>query len=205
MFDIKNSMRRFSLVLGLILAASSAFGQSGGAAPAGGQGPGLATAPGSGASLESRLAGLGFQVFRKPVALPDLSLPGLDGKKTSLSSLRGKVVFLNFWATWCPPCRAEMPSIEKLWTELKGQDFAVMAVDQGEAAQTVSAFLKKNAYSFPAYLDADGEAGSLFGVQGIPTTFIIGKDGKALARVVGGLEYGSPEAIALFRELAARK
>lgn len=184
--------RALGLAFALVFLAPFAFGQ----APAS-----TAATSSNQASLSARMTKLGFQAFKSPVAIPDFSLTGLDGRKVSLSSFKGKVVFLNFWATWCPYCINEMPSIGKLWTAMKGRDFVVMAVDVGETAATVSAFIKKNGMEFPVYLDPQGRVGDLLGVQGIPATFIIGKDGKVLARVVGGLAYDMPEVQAIFREL----
>jgi thiol-disulfide isomerase/thioredoxin len=151
-----------------------------------------------------RLEALGFQVFAKPIRVPALSLPDRSGGRLSLANLTGKVVLLNFWATWCPPCRAEMPSIERLWKAMKGKDFTIAAVDEGESAATVNAFFAKNGYSYPVALDVNGGAGDAFAVQGIPTTYLLDKNGLAIARVVGGIEYDSPEALALFAELAAK-
>jgi peroxiredoxin len=151
-----------------------------------------------------RMEALGFQVFAKPQQLQDFTVTGLDGAKVSLSSLKGKIVVLNFWATWCPPCREEMPSIQTLWKATKDKAFTVMAVSVGEAPSTVKDFVKAKAYDYPFFLDQPGKVASLYGVQGIPTTYIVGKDGLAIARVVGGLEYASPAALALFAELAAR-
>jgi thiol-disulfide isomerase/thioredoxin len=152
----------------------------------------------------ARLEALGFQVFSSPQRLQDFSVTGLDGSKTSLSSLKGKVVLVNFWATWCPPCRAEMPSIQKLWKATKDQAFGIMAVSVGESAATVKDFVAKNGFDYPFFLDPTGRIGNLYGVQGIPTTYVFDKDGLAIARVVGGIEYASPEALAIFAELAKR-
>jgi peroxiredoxin len=152
----------------------------------------------------SDLAALGFDIFRDPVPIPDFTLPSLGGNPTKVSSLRGKVVLLNFWATWCPPCRAEMPSIQKLWVSQKGGAFAVMAVSVGEKESTVKAFIAKEKYGFPVYLDAKASVGGLYGADSIPTTYVIDKDGKAIARIVGSIEYDSPEALSIFSRLASR-
>jgi thiol-disulfide isomerase/thioredoxin len=151
-----------------------------------------------------RLEALGFTVFKAPLPVQDFALAGLQGGSTRLSALKGKFVLLNFWATWCPPCRAEMPSIEALWRKTKDKPFAIVAVSSGEKAEDVRAFIAKNGYSYPVYLDASGSMSSYFGARSIPTTYLIDKDGKAIAGAVGGLEYGSPEALALFAELAQR-
>lgn len=152
----------------------------------------------------ARLEALGFTVFKTPQAVEDFALAGLQGGSTRISALRGKFVLLNFWATWCPPCRAEMPSIDSLWRKTKDKPFAIVALSSGERAEAVRAFIKENGYSYPVYLDASGSIGSYFGARSIPTTYLIDKEGKAIAGVVGGLEYDSPEALALFAELAEK-
>ncbi|MDP3177627.1 MAG: TlpA disulfide reductase family protein, partial [Spirochaetaceae bacterium] len=112
-----------------------------------------APAPAENPWFAEELGAMGFDIFREPVPIPDFTLPGLDGKSAKISSLRGKIVLLNFWATWCPPCRAEMPSIQRLWESQKGGAFTVMAVSVGEKESTVKAFIAKEKFGFPVYLD----------------------------------------------------
>jgi len=150
----------------------------------------------------ARLEALGFTVFKQPVSIKDFKLSPLNGGVSNLASLKGKIVLLNFWATWCPPCRAEMPSIQKLWEKTKDRAFTVAAVSSGEAGAEVSGFLSKNGFSYPVYLDQSGEVGSAFGVRSIPTTYIIDKQGRVIAGTVGGLAYDSAAVLALFAELA---
>lgn len=150
----------------------------------------------------SRLEALGFQVFKTPIAVKDFSLKPLGGGETKLSAFKGKIVVLNFWATWCPPCKEEMPSIQAFWQKTKGKALEVVAVSEGEAPSTVSSFVKSKGYTYPFYVDEAGSLGTMFSVQGIPTTFIFDKNGLAIARVVGGRSYDTPELIALLGELA---
>jgi peroxiredoxin len=147
---------------------------------------------------------LGFTVLPKPVDLDDFSVKALDGSSTSLSSLRGKIVLLNFWATWCPPCRAEMPAIEALWNKTKDKAFTVMGISVGEAPGTVKDYIGEKGYGYPIFVDPSGEIGSLFGARSIPTSYILDKSGKAIAGKVGGAPYDGAEAIALFAELSSR-
>jgi peroxiredoxin len=153
---------------------------------------------------EEGLKKLGFTVFPKPADLEDFSVKALDGSSTKLSSQRGKIVLLNFWATWCPPCQAEMPAIEALWKRTKDKAFTVMGISVGEAPGTVKDYIAKKGYGYPVFVDPSGEIGSLFGARSIPTTYIVGKDGKAIAGIVGGASYAGEEAMALFSELASR-
>jgi peroxiredoxin len=131
----------------------------------------------------------------------DFSLKLVDGRTVSLSGFRGKVVFLNFWATWCPPCRAEMPSMEGLYRRLHGQGLEVLAVDIMENRKTVTDFLSSNDLTFPAALDSDGRVSGSYGVQAVPATFIVDRDGKLILRTVGGRDWNTPAVIYAFEEL----
>jgi thiol-disulfide isomerase/thioredoxin len=111
------------------------------------------------------------------------SLAGLDGKTYSLDGLRGKVVLLNFWATWCPPCRREMPDLEKLYQTLGPQGFIVLAVSDEERG-TVEKFLEGKGYTFPILLDAGREVNTAFQVQGIPQSFVFDRQGKLVAQSI---------------------
>lgn len=150
----------------------------------------------------SRLEALGFQVFKAPIAVKDFGIKALGGGEVRLSSFKGKIVVLNFWATWCPPCKEEMPSLQTFWQKTKDKALAVVAVSEGEDPATVSSFVKAKGYSYPFYVDPSGSLGSQFGVQGIPTTFVFDKNGLAIARIVGGRSYDEPKLLALFADLA---
>ncbi|HAE21988.1 MAG TPA: TlpA family protein disulfide reductase [Spirochaetaceae bacterium] len=153
----------------------------------------------------SRLEDLGFYVFPKPEPLPPFGVQDLNSKAVGVDKLAGKVVLLNFWATWCPPCRAEMPSIEILYKKTRDVAFDIMAVSVAEPKKTVTDFLKGNPqYTFPMYLDETGAASAPFAGRGIPTTFILDKQGRAIAGLVGSRMYDGPEVVRLFRELAER-
>ena len=109
---------------------------------------------------------------------PGFSLAGLDGRVISLKDYRGKVVFLNIWATWCPTCREEMPSMEKLYRELKGEPFEILAVSvDKEGGKRVAAFKEAQNLSFPMLLDPEGTIGRPYGVTGVPESYIINKEG----------------------------
>ena len=144
---------------------------------------------------------MGLAALKEGTASIDFTLSDLSGKKVSLSSFKGKLVFLNFWATWCPPCRAEMPSMERLYQKLKGQGLVVLGVDLQEDAKSVQKFVEEHKLTFPILLDSDGRVGTTYGARSIPTTYIIGRDGSALGGTVGGREWDSPEMIAFFTRL----
>ena len=147
---------------------------------------------------------LGFSVLPQPKGVGDFAAKALGGAQTKLSQQRGKIVLLTFWATWCPPCRAEMPALDALWKKDGGKAFAIMGLSLGEKEKTVADFIAKAGYGYPIYLDPSGEIGDRFGVRSIPTTYVLDKSGRVIAWKVGGAEYDSPEAIALFAQLADR-
>jgi len=131
----------------------------------------------------------------------NFTLPLLNGGNAALSSYRGKVVILNFWATWCPPCRAEMPSMETLYQRLKNQGLEILAVDIGEDAAAVQQFTRNNHYTFPVLLDRERTASSPYGITAIPTSFIIDREGKIIAMIVGSIRWDDPKVIAAFDAL----
>jgi peroxiredoxin len=130
-------------------------------------------------------------VLRARTPIIDFSASRLDGTQARLSALKGKVVFLNFWATWCPPCREEMPSMEALYQRFRGRDLELLAVDIQEDKGTVAAFMKEYGLTFPAALDSTGRISAEYGVRGIPATFIIDKEGGIIASVVGGRDWNT--------------
>ncbi len=133
------------------------------------------------------------------------SLKDVDGKIVKISDYRGKIIFLNFWTTWCPACRIEMPAMEKLHQKLKDKDFVMIAVSLQESAQVVRDFFQKYKLTFTALLDSTGEVGRWFGVRAIPTTYILDRDGKVLGAAMGAREWDNGEAIDLFEYLTAKK
>ena len=124
-----------------------------------------------------------------------------DGSTVKLADLKGKVVLLNFWATWCPPCRAELARVEKdIIEKFKGQDFVFIPVSRGEKRETVAAFREKMGYTFPMGLDTDGRVYAEYAQTYIPRNFLIGKDGKVVKASVGYNETEFAELIKLIEE-----
>lgn len=134
-------------------------------------------------------------------AAVDFTLPDLSGTPVTLSDLRGKIVFLNLWATWCAPCRAEMPSMQALYERFKGRDFTMIAVSEDTNAEDVAAFAKELKLTFPILLDTSNRLPGRFGVTGYPETFIIDRDGRVIEHFVGPENWMSPRAIAYFEKL----
>jgi len=140
---------------------------------------------------------LGYQLtaLAAPLPAPDFTLEDMDAKKFSLKDYRGKVVLLNFWATWCPPCRREMPSMERLHQKFKGRDFVVLALNQMEDGDQVFTFTGDLGVelSFPIVFDKDSSVSRAYGVMGLPTTYLIDKKGNVRFRAIGGREFDHPE------------
>jgi len=138
---------------------------------------------------------------RKPV--PELKLVDIDGKPNNLAKLRGKVVLVNFWATWCPPCRREMPSMQRLYQSLPRESFEILAVNIGEDESVVFAFTGtlEPSPTFPILLDSDSGALRKWPVKGLPTSFIIDRQGRVALRAVGGRDFTSPSVAAQLRTL----
>ena len=140
---------------------------------------------------------------RPNLPAPNFSFPGLDGKMVNLNDYRGKkVVLLNIWATWCPSCVEEMPSMEKLYGEVKGDEFEILAVSiDALGAKAVAPFMKKYTLGFPALLNSDGTIQNLYGTTGIPESFIINREGKIEEIIIGPRDWAAPDVIRLFRNL----
>lgn len=149
-----------------------------------------------GPALESTRAG------GRTFVAPDFPLPDLEGNVQRLSDFRGKVVLLNFWATWCPPCRAEMPSMETLYQAYKGQGFEILAVSSDvQGAAIVQPFMEKYRLSFPALLDTTGRVNGMYGVRSIPTSYLLDRQGQVVSREIGARNWANAEARALIASL----
>jgi len=134
---------------------------------------------------------------------PVLKLPGLDGVDMDLSQLRGKVVLVNFWAVWCPPCRKEMPSMARLMTRLADKPFSILGVNEAESPEEIRAFLKQVPVNFSILLDSEGEHLKPWQVFAFPTSYVIDKQGRLRSGLFGSIEWDSPEAIAQLEKLLA--
>lgn len=173
-------------------------------APAPSESPAVQVASPAEGNPASILGKLGLSVFPEPQTIPDFSLKTPEGKTISVSAFKGKYVFLNFWATWCPPCREEMPSMEELYAKFGKENFSILAVSVREDPKTVENFLKTNKYTFPIALDTDGAVSAMFVGRGIPTTYILDPQGRAIAGMVGSRKWNTGEAYAVFGELISK-
>jgi peroxiredoxin len=140
--------------------------------------------------------------LQKGQPAPDFVFPGLDGKMVRLSDYRGKVLFLNVWATWCPPCREEMPSMERLYNELKGNNFEIVAISiDASGGKKVAPFVKEHNLSFPVLLDPEGAIKNRYGITGVPESFIINGQGIIEKVVIGPMDWAAPEVVLYFKSL----
>lgn len=150
-------------------------------------------------AIQDAMAQGGFDISNKTLPSIDFELKNLNGESEKLSDYKGKVVFLNFWATWCGPCQSEMPAMEKVYNELKDKDFVILAVDLSEDKDTVRAFIEERNLTFPVLLDKDGQVGAMYDARSIPATYVISRDGNILGRAVGVRPWEDDSFMSIFR------
>ena len=141
-----------------------------------------------------------------PVDAPDFTLSDMDESAHTLSDLRGNYVLVNFWATWCPPCRKEMPSLESLYQQYRDRSFRVLAVNQWENQDHVFSYMGELDVfpSFPILFDPNSEVSERYGVRGLPTSFIIDPQGRIIYRAIGGREFNHPDVTTLIESLLGK-
>ncbi|MDZ7593898.1 MAG: TlpA disulfide reductase family protein [Thiobacillus sp.] len=144
----------------------------------------------------------GFEA-RAATPAPELKAQDLTGATRTLADYRGKVVLLNFWASWCPPCLREMPSMERLRLQMKGRPLAIVALDSAETPEEVNAFLSKMKLGFPILLDPDGSNTRRWKVFALPTTFLLDAQGRVRYVLTGPTEWDEGEALELIESLLA--
>ena len=139
----------------------------------------------------------------EPREAPDFTLQDMDENSVSLADFKGKVILLNFWATWCPPCRREMPSMERVYQNLMDEGFVVVAINEWEDPDHVFAYTGQLSVNptFPVVFDRDSKVAEAYRVKGLPTTYLIDPQGKIRYQAIGGREFDHPEVEALIRSL----
>jgi peroxiredoxin len=138
-----------------------------------------------------------FHSYSKPLRTPEFSLEDLQGKMVNIRDHRGQVILINFWATWCPNCRKEGSSFEKLFTKYKTKGLILFRIDTKESRETITKFLEKNPVNVPVLLDTNGKVGRLFGVWAHPTSYLIDRQGIVRYRAVGFVDWTGPEALSV--------
>jgi len=138
----------------------------------------------------------------KTVPAPDFTLKSLNGEEVSLNQHRGKYVLVNFWATWCGPCKMEMASLETLYQRFKSRKFSLLAISNDMfGAKIVKPFVKAHRLSFPILLDQQLQASNKFGVVSLPTTFMIDPEGNIIGELKGAEDWASPDNLLYFENL----
>ena len=154
-------------------------------------------------ALTSLLKPLNLSGYPAGMLAPHFSGRTLDARQLTVTDLRGKVIVLNFWASWCAECRPEMPVLERLHREFAPRGLAVIGINTREDGATVLSYAKELGLTFPIVLDPDGKINATYGVIGLPTTFVVDRDGRAVAFGIGPREWASAPARALFEALLA--
>jgi len=224
--DVNSSAKRdrnaspATIIIAVLVAAIAGFGTvylsfapyDNGRAPVSAANQPAAPAPdATSGAAQSPLAGLNtgamaaFVVRNPPQELPAVSFLNGEGSETSLSDWKGKVVLLNIWATWCVPCRAEMPALDKLQADLGGKDFDVVAVniDRGESDKPKKFLAETGATQLQLFTDPSGKLFSKLKAVGMPTTLLLDRQGREIGRLVGPAAWDSLEALALIKAAIA--
>jgi peroxiredoxin len=161
----------------------------------------LAAVFAAGAALFALLRPPTGPALRPGTRAPDFTLPLVEGRTVSLAELRGKVVFVNFWATWCPPCKAEAPSLQRLYQTLQPEGFEIVAIsiDSPDALPEVEAFRQEFGLTFPIPLDPQKRAYDAYRVAAVPETFLVDGSGQVLERFVGPQNWDDPRYVRAIR------
>jgi thiol-disulfide isomerase/thioredoxin len=165
----------------------------------------LASGIAVGQNLEELRKNARLQAVNQQRSFVDFELQTLRSGEASLSEYEGEVVLLNFWATWCAPCRDEMPSMQTLYETLDDDQFEIVAVNVREQRAPVEEFAKEYEITFPIFLDTSGRVSSTYGARGLPVSYIIGPDGTVVAGALGGRDWTDSAIVEYFRALMGSK
>ncbi len=161
--------------------------------------------PGALPAGEDAFQALALTRVNPPAATKDFTAPAPGGGQVRLASYRGKVVLLNFWATWCPPCLVEMPAMERLHGRLRDKGFVVLAISLDADEGAVPPFLKEHGFTFPVGLDSRQRLAALYGVRALPSTFLLDRKGRIVAQALGPREWDGPAALAVIDTLLGQR
>ena len=154
-----------------------------------------------GRGFKAQEPGRGLTAIPERPAAPDFELMDIDGKTHRLSDYRGEVVIINFWATWCPPCREEMPSMARATALIEDDGIRMLAVNVGENEDTIFQFTANYPVSFPLLMDLDSQVTEAWPIRGLSTTFVVDPEGRIAFRAIGGREWDEDEILAPVRAL----
>jgi peroxiredoxin len=152
-------------------------------------------------SLDAALRDLDLIRPGRPKAAQDFTVPLLQGSKFRLADQRGKAVLINFWATWCPPCREEMPALERLWHQHRDHGFMLIAVSLDADRGLVKPFVAEHQLTFPIGLDSKLEVANLYGIRALPATFVVDRHGQVTALALGPRPWDNDASHSLVEEL----
>lgn len=152
-------------------------------------------------NIKEVLEEIGFTAIIDNRNYIDFTLKDIYGNESSLRNMEGKIIMLNFWATWCPPCRKEMPSMEILHKKMEGRNFEMVTVNIGEKTEVAKEFMEKNNYTFKAFTDLDGAVAGKYQIRFIPTTYVIDTKGKIAGIFTSAREWDSDDVIEAFTKI----
>ena len=147
----------------------------------------------------------GGRIIKEGDRAPSFTLSALDNRQLTLSDLRGKVVLVHFWATWCPPCVEEMPKLEYLYRSYKGSGIEILAVSVDESPEAVAAFIQKNRITIPVLRDPDRKTAGRYGTFKFPETYVLDRQGTVRYKVIGPLDWTSAETLTALRRLVEER
>ena len=143
----------------------------------------------------------GLTIVSPPRIAPSFSLQDLHGKTHTLKDYRGRIVVVNFWATWCPPCVLEMPSLQRAWTQLRDDDIQVLAINMGQPLEDIAVFTRKYPVDFPILLDRAVTVSDAWDVRGLPVTFVLNAQGQIVLQAMGERKWDDPALLEEVRRL----
>ncbi|HIJ79213.1 MAG: TlpA family protein disulfide reductase [Desulfobulbaceae bacterium] len=144
------------------------------------------------------------QIAEEDKPAPNFTLMDTKGKTWQLNELKGQVVMVNFWATWCPPCRSEMPSMQKIYTTLPADKFKILAILSNDDPAIADSLAKKGGFTFPILVDPENKAAQAYGITGVPETFIVDKQGIIREKYIGAVRWDSADGLAMLRRYINR-
>ena len=147
----------------------------------------------------------GTKIIKEGDQAPEFTLKSMDGKSVNLSQFRGKAVMVHFWATWCPPCVDEIPTLEKLYRTLMGSNFEMLAISVDDGGDAVRSFMQRNKLSLPVFLDPGKSVSASYGTFKFPETYILDRNGRVRYKMIGPANWDDPAAVKALQELAAEK